>query len=161
LMPYIYSVAWKTTSEGYTPMRALVMDFRDDARAWNIGDQFLFGPSILVNPVTEPGASSRHLYLPKGKWYNFWTGGSLQGGRSIDAPAPLDQIPLFVRAGAIVPLGSAIEYAQQSGDPIELRIYTGSDGDFKLYEDDGETYNYEKSAHTIITLHWDDPGRTL
>jgi alpha-D-xyloside xylohydrolase len=161
LMPYIYSLAWKTTNENYTPMRALVMDFRDDPRVWNIGDQFLFGPSLLVNPVTEPGASTRHLYLPKGKWYNFWTGESLDGGRSIDTPAPLDEMPVFVPAGTILPLGPANEFAEQSNDPIELRIYTGADGDFTLYEDDGNTYHYEQGAHATIRLHWDDAKRTL
>jgi len=161
LLPYIYSVAWKTTHENYTPMRALVMDFRDDPRVWNIGDQFLFGPALLVNPVTEPGATSRHLYLPKAKWYNFWTGETIEGGRAIDTPAPLHEIPLFVRAGTILPLGAPIEYAKQFNDPIELRIYPGADGDFTLYEDEGDTYNYEKGAYATTALHWDDPSRTL
>ena len=161
LMPYIYSVAWKTTHENYTPMRALVMDFRDDPRVWNIGDQFLFGPSLLVNPVTEPGAISRHLYLPKSKWYNFWTGEALEGGRAIDTAAPLHEIPLFVRAGTILPLGTPVEYTQQANDPIELRIYAGADGDFTLYEDEGDSYNYEKGAYATINLHWDDTVRTF
>src|SRR5260221_8188603 len=161
LLPYIYSVAWKTTHENYTPMRALVMDFRDDPRVWNIGDQFLFGPSLLVNPVTEPGATARHVYLPKAKWYNFWTGETIEGGRAIDAPAPLHEIPLFVRAGTILPLGAPIEYAKQFNDPIELRIYPGADGGFTLYEDEGDTYNYEKGAYATTALHWDDASRTL
>jgi alpha-D-xyloside xylohydrolase len=162
LMPYIYSVAWKTTSEGYTPMRALVMDFADDRRVWNIGDQFLFGPALLVNPVTEPGATARHLYLPKGRWYNFWNGEPLEGGRAVDVPAPLEQMPLFVKSGAILPLGPDIEYARQApGGPIELRIYAGADGDFVLYEDDGVTYDYEKGAYARIPLHWDDARQTL
>jgi alpha-D-xyloside xylohydrolase len=162
LLPYIYSVAWKTTHENYTPMRALVMDFRDDPRIWSIGDQFLFGPSLLVNPVTEPGATSRHLYLPQAKWYDFWTGESVEGGHAIDTPAPLNQIPVFVRAGTILPLGPTLEYAQQaSSDPIELRVYAGASGDFELYEDQGDTYNYEKGSFTTIALHWDDRSRTL
>jgi alpha-D-xyloside xylohydrolase len=161
LMPYIYSVAWKTTSENYTPMRALVMDFLYDPRVWNISDQFLFGPSLLVNPVTEPGATTRHLYLPKGRWYNFWTGDEVEGGRAIDAPAPLAEMPLFVRAGSIVPMSPVIEYAEQAEDPIELRIYTGADADFALYQDDGNTYNYEKGEHATVVLHWDDASRTL
>jgi len=161
MLPYIYSAAWKTTSENYTPMRALVMDFRDDSRVLNVGDQFLFGPSLLVNPVTEPGATTRHVYLPKGKWYNFWTGESLEGGRAIDTPAPLAEMPLFVRAGSIVPMGPAVEYAGQSDDPIELRIYPGADADFTLYEDDGTTYNYEKGAHATIKLHWSEASRSL
>ncbi len=161
LMPYIYSVAWKTTEENYTPMRALVMDFREDPRVWNIGDQFLFGPSLLVNPVTEPGATSRHLYLPKVKWYDFWTGDALDGGRAIDTPAPIDRMPLFVRAGTILPLGSPIEYAQQPGEPIELRIYTGADGDFTLYSDEGDNYNYEKGAYSTIPIHWNESTHIL
>jgi alpha-D-xyloside xylohydrolase len=161
LMPYIYSVAWKTTHENYTPMRALVMDFRDDPRVWNIGDQFIFGPSLLVNPVTEPGAISRHLYLPKAKWYNFWTGEALEGGRAIDTAAPIGEIPLFVRAGTILPLGAPTEYAQQANDPIELRIYAGADADFTLYEDEGDSYNYEKGAYATVNLHWDEAARTL
>jgi alpha-D-xyloside xylohydrolase len=162
LMPYIYSVAWKTTSEGYTPMRALVMDFRDDPRTWNISDQFLFGPSILVNPVTEPRATNRHLYLPKGKWYNFWTGESVDGGRAIDVPSPLDFIPLFVRAGSIIPMGPNIEYAQQpSTNALELRVYTGVDADFTLYEDDGNTYKYEKGERAGIPIHWDNAKSQL
>jgi len=156
LMPYIYSVAWKTTSEGYTPMRALVMDFRDDPRTWNIGDQFLFGPSLLVSPVSEPGATTRHLFLPPGRWYNFWTGESVEGARFIDTPAPLSEMPLFVRAGSIVPMGPNLEYAEQpSTGPIELRVYTGVDADFTLYQDDGKTYKYEKAEHLTIAIHWD------
>jgi alpha-D-xyloside xylohydrolase len=161
LLPYIYSVAWKTTNENYTPMRALVMDFRDDPRVWNIGDQFLFGPSLLVSPVTEPGATSRHLYLPKAEWYNFWTGEAVEGGRAIDVPASLQDMPIFVRAGTILPMGPAIEYAQQSSDPIELRVYTGADGEFTLYEDEGDTYNYEKGAYATTPIRWNESTHVL
>jgi alpha-D-xyloside xylohydrolase len=161
LMPYIYSIAWKTTSEGYTPMRALVMDYADDPRVWNVGDQFLFGPSLLVNPVTEPGATTRRLYLPQGQWFDFWTGEPLRGGRALEVPAALDQTPVFVKAGTILPMGPAIEFAQQAGDSIELRIYPGADGDFTLYEDEGDSYRYEKGAYTTIPLHWDDASQTI
>jgi alpha-D-xyloside xylohydrolase len=162
LMPYIYSVAWKTTNDGYTPMRPLIMDFRTDPRALNIGDQFMFGPAILVNPVTEEKATSRHLYLPKAKWYDFWTGAAVEGGRTVDAPAPLDRLPLFVRAGSIVPMGPDLQFAaEKPADPIELRVYPGADGDFSLYEDENDNYNYEKGVHTIISLHWDDAKRML
>ena len=105
MLPYIYSLAWKTTSESYTPMRPLVMDFRSDVRAQNIGDQFMYGPAFLVNPVTEPDATTRRLYLPQSKWYDFWTGSSVAGGHTIDAAAPLDRLPLYIRAGSILPLG--------------------------------------------------------
>ena len=162
LLPYIYSVAWMTTNRGYTPMRALAMDFHADERAINIGDQFLFGPAILVNPVTEPDAVTRHLYLPKTRWYDFWTGSTTEGGKAIDAAAPLDRIPLYIRAGSIVPMGPDLEYAQQKpADPIELRVYGGADGDFTFYEDEGDNYDYEKGAYATIPLHWDDTGHTL
>lgn len=162
LMPYIYSVAWKTTSEGYTPMRPLPMDFRADAKALNIGDQFMFGPALLVNPVTEQDAVSRHLYLPKTKWYDFWNGSALSGGRAIDAPAPLERIPLYVRAGSIIPMGPDEEYtSEKPADPIELRVYSGADGDFTLYEDEGDSYNYEKGAYATIPIHWDEAKKAL
>ncbi|HYL63604.1 MAG TPA: glycoside hydrolase family 31 protein [Candidatus Methylomirabilis sp.] len=162
LMPYIYSLAWKTTSEGYTIMRPLVMDFREDVRAQNIGDQFLFGPALLVNPVTEPGATIRHLYLPHAKWYDFWTGASVQGGRTVDAPSPIDRLPLFVRAGSILPLGPDIEFAaQKPADPLELRVYPGADGSFTLYEDENDSYDYEQGAYATIPSSWDDSSRTL
>ena len=162
LMPYIYSVAWKTTSEGYTPMRALVMDFRTDVRARNIGDQYLFGPSILVNPVTEPDAVTRHLYLPKAQWYDFWTGKAMEGGKVIDAPAPLERIPLYMRAGSIVPIGPDMEYAaEKPADPMELRVYRGANGSFTLYEDENDNYNYERGAYATIPIEWDESAQTL
>ena len=162
MLPYIYSLAWKTTSEAYTPMRPLVMDFRSDPRADNIGDQFMYGPAFLVNPVTEPAATTRPVYLPEAKWYDFWTGVELTGGRMLNAITPLDRLPLYVRAGSIVPLGPDQEWStEKQEDPIELRIYRGADGDFTIYEDENDTYNYEKGAYATIPLHWDDAGRTL
>jgi len=162
LMPYIYSLGWKTTSEGYTAMRPLVMDFRNDVRAQNIGDQFFFGPALLVNPVTEPNASTRHLYLPDAKWFDFWTGSAQAGGHAIEASAPIERIPLFVRAGSILPLGPDIEYAaEKPADPLEIRVYRGANGSFTLYEDEGDTYNYEKGAYATIPFSWDDASQTL
>src|SRR6185437_12277142 len=162
LMPYIYSIAWKITSEGYTPMRPLVMDFRDDVKAQNTGDEFLFGPAILVNPVTEQGATMRHVYLPGAKWFDFWTGAEKTGGTEFDAPAPLRRIPLYARAGSIIPMGPDLQYAEEKpADPIELRVYPGDDGDFTLYEDDNTTYDYEKGSYATIPVHWNDAGRTL
>jgi alpha-D-xyloside xylohydrolase len=162
LMPYIYSLAWKTTSEGYTPMRALAMDFRTDTRALNVGDEFMFGPALLVSPVTEPGAALRHLYLPNAKWYDFWTGTGVDGGRAIDVPAPLDRVPLYVRAGSIVPMGPEVEWATEKPvDPIELRVYTGADGSLALYEDENDNYDYEKGMRAVIPIRWDDTNRTL
>ncbi|MGH9511167.1 MAG: glycoside hydrolase family 31 protein [Terriglobales bacterium] len=162
LLPYIYSLAWKTTSESYTPMRPLVMDFRTDVRAQNVGDQFMYGPAFLVNPVTEPAATTRNLYLPQSKWYDFWSGASLDGGRAIDAEAPLDRLPLYVRAGSIVPMGPDEEWStEKAADPIELRIYPGSDADFTLYEDENDAYDYEKGVYATIPLHWDDAKQSL
>lgn len=162
LMPYIYSLAWKVTSQNYTLMRPLAMDFRSDVRALNIGDQFLFGPAILVNPVTEPAARERHLYLPKAQWFDFWTGAKLAGGVDVDAPAPLSRVPLYVRAGSILPMGPDLQYAMQKpADPLELRIYTGADGDFTLYEDENDTYDYEKGVYSTIAFQWNDASHTV
>jgi alpha-D-xyloside xylohydrolase len=143
-------------------MRSLAMDFRTDVRAQNIGDQFMYGPAILVNPVTEPGAASRSLYLPKAKWYDFWTGHVLEGGLVTQASAPLAQIPLYVRAGSILPMGPDVEYAaEKPANPIELRVYTGSDGSFTLYEDENDNYDYEKGVYATIPIHWDEAKRML
>ena len=162
LMPYIYSLAWKVTSQDYTIQRPLVMDFREDRATWEIGDQFLFGPAILVSPVLTEHATSRTLYLPAGAaWYDFWTGERTNGGTTITVSAPLDRIPLDVRAGSILPMGPAIEYAGQATDPIELRVYPGANADFNLYEDEGDSYRYQNGAHSIIPIHWDDATCTL
>ena len=162
LLPYTYSLAWKTTSDSYTPMRPLVMDFRSDVRAENTGDEFMYGPAFLVSPVTEPAATSRRVYLPDAKWYDFWNGVSVDGKREITAEAPLDELPLYIRAGSIVPFGPAVEWStEKPADPIELRIYRGADGEFTLYEDENDNYNYEKGVHATITFRWDDAKRTL
>lgn len=163
LMPYIYSLAWMVASEDYTIQRPLVMDWRTDEKTWNIGDQFMFGPAILVNPVLKANASHRSMYLPASPtWYNFWTGDSLNGKQEIEADAPLNQMPLFVRAGSILPMGPEIEYANQNpGGPIEVRIYGGADGSFQLYEDSGDSYDYERGQHSIIPIKWDDRTRVL
>lgn len=163
LLPYIYSEAWKVTSEDGTIMRPLVMDWRTDEKVWNIGDEFLFGPSILVSPVTQEGAKERYLYLPPAaKWYDFWTGKTTDGDQRFDASAPLDRIPLYVKAGAILPMGLVVEYAaEKPGAPIELRVYRGADGHFDLYEDAGDTYNYEKGQHALIPIDWNEASQTL
>ncbi len=162
LLPYIYSLAWKTTSEGYTLMRPLVMDFRTDERAANIGDQFMFGPALLVNPVTEPAATSRSVYLPTVRWYDFWSGAAVDGKGTVEAAAPLERIPLYVRAGSILPLGPDVEWAtEKPADPLELRIYRGADGDFAFYEDQNDNYDYEKGVYATIPIHWDDAKGVL
>jgi alpha-D-xyloside xylohydrolase len=163
LMPYLYSLAWKVSSDDYTLMRPLPMDFRGDPLTFNDGTQFMFGPALLVNPVLEAGATDRRVYLPKDTaWYDFWTGERLSGGRYLQAAAPLERLPLYVRAGAILPLGPEEEYADQKPDgPIELRIYPGANGTFTLYNDEGDNYDYEKGSHATIILTWSDAGRTL
>ena len=124
LMPYIYSLAWKVTSEDYTIQRPLVMDWRTDEKTWNVSDQFMFGPALMVNPVLKAGATRRSVYLPSSPaWYDFWTGDSIKGGQEIEAEAPLDRMPLYVRAGSILPMGPEIEYAAQ--DPV-ARSSSGS-----------------------------------
>jgi len=162
LLPYVYSLAWRVTSEDYTIQRPLVMDFRKDPAVAEIGDQFMFGPALLVSPVLKEHAVSRELVLPAGTtWFDFWTGRKTEGGREVSADAPLDRIPLSVRAGSILPMGPEIEYARQATDPIELRIYAGADGAFMLYEDEGDSYRYEQGAHATIPLVWNDATRTL
>jgi alpha-D-xyloside xylohydrolase len=162
LMPYIYSTAWRVTHQGYTMMRPLVMDFPSDIEAHEIGNQFLFGPDILVSPVTDPGANSRRLYLPTAEWYNFWTGRCQSGGKFLIAAAPLGTLPLYVRAGSIVPMGPIVQYTGEKPDaPTELRVYAGANGNFTLYDDDGTTYAYEKGAYSTIPIHWNDATRTL
>ncbi len=161
LIPYAYSLAWKMTSEGYTLMRPLVFDFQTDASVFGIKDQFMYGPSLLVNPVTTAGATSRSVYLPAGTWYDFWTGSTTAGGATVTAGAPLSQLPLYVRAGSIVPLGPKIQYATQSADPLEIRIYAGQDGAFTLYEDAGDGYDYETGQYSEIAFNWSDATRTL
>jgi alpha-D-xyloside xylohydrolase len=162
LMPYIYSTAWKVTDEGYTMMRGLAMDFTNDARVFSVADQYMFGSAFLVNPVTRPGLAYRPVYLPQDAyWFNFWTGKKYSGGQTFPVPAPLNEMPLFVRAGSIVPMGPFIQSADEPADPIELRIYPGADGEFTLYEDEGDNYNYEKGSFSTIQMTWNDGARRL
>ncbi|MCS7033305.1 MAG: DUF5110 domain-containing protein, partial [Phycisphaerae bacterium] len=163
LLPYLYSIAARETLADYTMFRMLAFDFRSDPMACTVADQFMFGPAFLVCPVTEPGAVSRRVYLPDGcDWFDFWTGEKLAGGRMIDAPAPLRQVPLFVRGGSLVPLGPVVQHATEALDaPIELRIYPGSDATFDLYEDENDNYNYELGQYGITPVHWDDSRRRL
>lgn len=163
LLPYIYSLAGEVTEKGSSIMRALVMDFRMDRKAREIGDQYMFGPALLINPVTTYKARSRSVYLPKAAgWYDFWTGGAFSGGQTIDAPAPYESLPLFVKAGSIIPFGPELQYtAEKSADPITLYVYAGADGAFTLYEDEGLNYNYEKGVFTRIPIQWNDSTRTL
>jgi alpha-D-xyloside xylohydrolase len=173
LLPYIYSNAWQITKNGSTIMRPLIMDFRSDTSALNQPYEYMFGKAILVAPVTEPKVNERNVYLPgltpalpqgKGEklgWYNFWTGQRFDGGETIKTEAPLDKIPLYIKAGSIIPMGPAIQYATEKNDPIEIRIYPGADGEFTLYEDENDNYDYEKGKYATITFSWDDAKKVL
>ena len=162
LLPYNYTLAARATREHDTILRALVMDFPGDANARDVQDQYLFGPAFLVSPVTEPGATHRSVYLPAGDWYDFWTGERLAGGRTIDAAAPYERMPLHVRAGSIVPFGPELQWTgEKPADPVRLVVYAGRDGAFTLHEDDGETNAHETGAFSTIPLRWDEAKRTL
>ncbi|MBN2180300.1 MAG: DUF4968 domain-containing protein [Sedimentisphaerales bacterium] len=163
LMPYIYSLAGMVTHDDYTIMRALVMDFGDDGNVRNIGDQFMFGPALLINPVTEYRARSRKVYLPAGTgWYDFKTGRYYKGGRTIEADAPYTDMPIFVREGSIIPFGPAIQYTmEKSADPIRLFVYTGKDAAFTLYEDENINYNYENGAYSDISFIYNEATKSL
>lgn len=163
LMPYIYSLTGMVTQKDYTIMRALVMDFGNDKGVLNIGDQFMFGPSLLINPVTEYKARMRSVYLPAGtEWYDIRSGKHSGGGRTINADAPYSEIPIFVKEGTILPCGPEIEYAMEKpADPIRLFVYTGCDGSFTLYEDEDVNYNYEKGMFSTIPLSYNEKGKVL
>jgi alpha-D-xyloside xylohydrolase len=172
LLPYLYSVNGDVTRRHAAVMRPLVMDFREDPEALRVADQFLFGPSLLVSPVTKPGVSTRSVYLPRrhhddaggagAGWYDFWTGRQLEGGQRLDAAAPYESIPLYVKGGSILPMGPEIQYTAEKPDgPVTLWVYTGADASFELYEDDGVTYGYEKGAFSTIPISWDEKAATL
>ena len=157
LLPYIYSLGYQSYKTGAPYMRALFMDFPNDPNVSEIGDEYMFGPAFLVAPVTDQGATTRSVYLPAGaRWYNFWTNERFEGGQAITVSAPIGTIPLFVRAGSILPLGSAIESTQQKQKIVKFQIYPGADGSFSLYNDDGNTYAYERGEGEVTRLTWDD-----
>ncbi len=162
LLPYIYSEAWQVTNNGSTMMRPLVMDFNGDTSALNQTFEYMFGKALLVAPITEPDVNEWHVYLPKStSWYDFWTGNRFDGGQTINAEATLERIPLFVKAGSIIPIGPCIQYSTEQNNPIEIRIYSGGDSEFALYEDENDNYNYEKGAHSTITFKWNDEKKAL
>lgn len=157
LMPYVYTVAADTYHRDGTIMRGLGMDFPDDKGSADVRDEFLFGKAFLVAPVYQHKARSRSVYLPAGAdWYDFNTGRKTAGGQSIDAAAPLARMPLYVRAGSIVPVGPEIQHtAEGKGAPITLFVFTGADGNFALYEDDGLSYGYEKGQFSYIPMRYE------
>ena len=158
LMPYIYSLAGMTHFNDYTIMRALVMDFAADRNVENIGDEYMFGPFILVAPVYRYKARTREVYLPEScGWYDAYTGKYSEGGQRIDADAAYERMPIFIREGSIIPLGPAIRYTgEKPADPVTLYIYPGRDCTFTLYEDEGSNYNYEKGKFSTITFSYDE-----
>lgn len=163
LMPYIYTLAGDSYHKDGTIMRPLVMDFPNDKAGWNINTQYMFGPAFLVSPVYEDKARSRDVYLPAGAdWYNFYTGEKTAGGQTIKADAPLSQMPLFVKAGSIVPTGPLIQHTDEGlNAPITLNIYTGANGSFEIYEDDGRSVKYEQGEWSRIPVAYDDAAGTV
>ena len=197
LIPYLYSTAWQVTSNNDSYLRPLFSDFAADKRVWNMGDEFMFGRSILAAPILDPqyteekiirkdamtgwnrekvkneGVKSEKLdwtevktatkYLPKGaQWYDFWTNKLYKGGQTVTLETTLDRVPMFVRAGSILPLGPEMQYVgEKAWDNLELRVYPGADGSFTLYEDEGDNYNYERGVYSTITFVWNDKARML
>jgi alpha-D-xyloside xylohydrolase len=162
LMPYIYSLGYKTWLDGSPFMRALPLDFPNDPKVADLRDEYMFGPAFLVAPVTEQGATSRQVYLPAGTdWYNYWTNERVKGGQTITVQAPIDTIPLFVRAGSIIPLGVPVESTHEKQAIAKVMVYPGADASFTLFSDDGTTYAYENGAGSITKLHWDDAKHKL
>ena len=197
LIPYLYSTAWQVTSNKESYLRPLFSDFAADKRVWNIGDEFMFGRSILAAPILDPqyteekiiredamtgwdrkkesgdrsqetvvdwnGTKTATKYLPKGaQWYDFWTNKLYKGGQTVTLETTLDRVPMFVRAGSILPLGPEMQYVgEKAWDNLEIRVYPGADGVFTLYEDEGDNYNYEKGYYATITFVWNDKARTL
>jgi alpha-glucosidase (family GH31 glycosyl hydrolase) len=138
-------------------MRALPLDFPNDPKVADLRDEYMFGPAFLVAPVTEQGATSREVYLPAGAdWFNYWTNMRYRGGQTITVKAPIDTLPLFVRAGSIVPMGAPVESTHQAQAISKVRVYPGADADFVLFSDDGMTYNYEKGAGSVTHLQWSE-----
>lgn len=181
LLPYLYSTGWQVTDNAGSFLRALFMDFNEDQKVHNISNQYMFGKAFLVTPVTRnmyvfsdkeqwkdpyedfSKTGTQDVYLPKGtKWFDFWTGEALNGGQMVTKEVPIDIIPLYVRAGSIVPFGPKVQYStEKKWNNLEIRIYPGADGEFVLYEDENDNYNYEKGAYSIIKFTWDDANRTL
>ena len=174
LMPYIYSLAGQVYLEHGTFLRSLLFDFLEDEVAQKIDDEFMFGPSILVCPITEPmyyeagnkpivKEKIRRCYLPQGtNWYDYWTGEVLEGGRWYEVEAPLEKMPLFIKAGAIIPTVEGLQYATQKVvEPMTITIYSGQDGRFALYEDEGDNYNFEKGNYTLIPMDWNEKERSF
>jgi alpha-glucosidase (family GH31 glycosyl hydrolase) len=162
MLPYIYSAVRECAVSGIPIMRSLWLHYSDDPKAVARGDEYLWGRDILVAPVVEQGATSRQVYLPKGVWYDYWTGERIEGGREINRPVDLETTPLYIRAGGIIPLGPVKQYVEEKVDqPLAVSIYPGADGSFLLYEDDGKSFNYRKGEWMGTQMNWNDARRVL
>ncbi|MHB9141973.1 MAG: glycoside hydrolase family 31 protein [Paludibacter sp.] len=178
LLPYNYATAWGVSNRSESFMRALMMDFASDKRVLDITNEYMYGRSILVAPVLKPlyvskqegktiedfsNVKTKKVYLPKGtEWFDFWTGEKFQGGQDIDKAVPVNIIPLYIKAGTILPLGPKVQYAsEKKWDNLEIRIYPGADAEFTLYEDENDNYNYEKGIYSTIQFKWFDKTKTL
>ena len=165
LLPYLYATAWETSHNSGSFMRPLFADFSDDKKTYHIENEYLLGKSLLIAPVTEAQQKTKKIYLPKGTdWYDLWTSEVIQGGQEIERATPIDIIPIYVKSGTILPLPLAekVQYAtEKKWDDLYLLIYTGKDGEFTLYEDENDNYNYEKGAYSTIKMTWNDQEKTL
>jgi len=161
-MPYLYTAVRQGHDTGLPIVRALWLHYPGDAVASARGDQYLWGRDMLVAPITEKGATSRRVYLPAGRWHDFWTEETHNGGREITRAVDLATLPLFVRAGAILPLGPVKQYtAELSDEPLTLQVYPGDDGTFTLYEDDGVSDNHERGDWMKLEIRWTDRDRVI
>jgi alpha-glucosidase/alpha-D-xyloside xylohydrolase len=162
LMPYLYSAVKETCETGLPIVRSLWLHHPDDAAAVARGDEYLYGRDILVAPIVEKGAASRSLYLPRGVWFDFWTREKMEGGREITRKVDLETIPLYIRAGAVIPMGPVKQYTEEKVDgPLNLWVHPGADGTCSLYEDDGKSFNYRKGEFMRINIAWSDRRRRL
>ena len=163
LLPYIYSTSWDITSNAGTFMRPMIMDFADDKTTHDLGHQYMFGRNLLVAPVFKYDVDKWDVYLPENtQWYDFWTNEKSEGGRYISRDVPKDIIPVYVKAGSVIPFGPKVQYStEKKWDNLDVRVYTGADGSFTLYEDEFDNYNYEKGDYSEIPFLWDEGAKTL
>ena len=162
MLPYLYSLAHECATTGMPIMRALWLHYPDDPKAVACGDEYLWGKEVLVAPVVEKGATTRELYLPPGSWYDFWTGERIEGGRHVSRTVDLETMPLYIRAGSILPLGPVKQHtSERTDEPLSISIYPGADASFLLYEDDGTSFNYRKGEWMGVQMEWNDTLRTL
>jgi alpha-glucosidase/alpha-D-xyloside xylohydrolase len=162
MLPYLYSMVHECATTGMPIMRALWLHYPDDPKAVACGHEYLWGKNVLVAPVVEKGASTRQVYLPAGSWYDFWTQERIEGGHEISRAVDLETMPLYVRAGSILPLGPVKQFTGEKMDkPVSISLYPGGDASFLLYEDDGSSFNYRRGEWTGFHMDWHDANRTL